>query len=167
MASAPWEDAFTAALRDQFGSHILNSELYREQKLLHVDRLSVGDVLRALHRAGFDYLVDVTAVHWPKRERPFDLIWILYSYADNRRVRVRAEYPEGVEVASATPFWPGANWLEREVFDMFGIRFSGHPDLRRILLPEDWTGHPLRKDYPILQQDQAWVQLHLGIERGQ
>ena len=167
MADTPWDDLLTAALREQFGSHILACRHYREQKLLNVDRRSLGDVQRFLLRHGFDYLVDVTAVHWPKRELPFDLVWILYAYADNQRLRLLAEFPEGEAVPSATPFWPGANWLEREVFDMFGIRFAGHPDLRRILLPEDWSGHPLRKEYSILQQDQAWVQLHLGIERGQ
>ena len=72
----------------------------------------------------------------------------------------------GEEVRSETGRWAAANWMEREVYDMFGIRFAGHPDLRRILLPDDWTGHPLRKEYGIQQQDTDWVRKNLGIESG-
>ena len=72
-----------------------------------------------------------------------------------------------LEVESLVPTYAGAEWLEREVYDMFGIKFDGHPDMKRILLPDGWKGHPLRKDYGILQQDNEWVQINLGIESGQ
>src|SRR5207245_433406 len=97
----------------------------------------------------FDYCVDVTAVHYPQREKQFDVIWILYSFARNERIRVKTMIADGETVPSAVSIWPAANWLEREVYDMFGIRFEGHPDLKRILLPDGWKGHPLRKDYGI------------------
>ena len=92
---------------------------------------------------------------------------ILYSFPRNERVRMKAQFADDASVPSVAGLWPSANWLEREAFDMFGIRFEGHPDLKRILLPDGWKGHPLRKDYGILQQDQDWVQINLGIESGQ
>ena len=84
-------------------------------------------------------------------------------------MRLRLKIPLGAseEANSLVEIWPTANWLEREIFDMFGIVFRGHPDLKRILLPEEWQGHPLRKDYDILKQDEAWVRENLGIESGQ
>jgi NADH-quinone oxidoreductase subunit C len=116
----------------------------------------------------FDYLVDITAVHWPKREEaPFDLIYILYSFARNERIRVKAMMPEGYKPRTSVPAHITADWLEREVFDMFGIEFAGHPNMTRILLPDEWSGYPLRKDYGILQMDNRWVQENLGIESGQ
>jgi len=115
----------------------------------------------------FDYLVDLTAVDWPKRAERFDVIYILYSFARNERIRVKTYIAEGARPTTAVGVHLTANWLEREVFDMFGIQFEGHPDMRRILMPDEWEGHPLRKDYSILQQDQRWVQENLGIESGQ
>ena len=115
----------------------------------------------------FDYCVDVTAVHYPKREKTFELIWILYSFAKNERMRVKTMLADGESFPSSVSIWPTTNWLEREVYDMFGIRFDGHPDMKRILLPDGWKGHPLRKDHGITQQDQEWVQINLGIESGQ
>ena len=117
--------------------------------------------------AGFDYLVDLTAVDWPQRAERFDLVYILYSFSRNERVRIKTRIAEGYRPASVVGVHLTANWLEREVFDMFGIEFAGHPDLRRILMPDEWQGHPLRKDYAIREQDQRWVVENLGVESGQ
>ncbi len=124
-------------------------------------------LLRMFDEQLFDYCVDITAVHYPKREQQFDIVYILYSFHHNQRIRVKTQLRDGERFRSVTGIWPTANWLEREVYDMFGIVFDGHPDLRRILMPDEWKGHPLRKDYPILQQDNDWVKINLGIESGQ
>jgi NADH/F420H2 dehydrogenase subunit C len=107
------------------------------------------EVARHLRGAGFDFCSDVTAADWPQRAQRFDVVYCLYSIRDKHRIRVKVRAAEEEPVPSVTGIWPGANWLEREVFDMFGVRFTGHPDLRRILMPEDWQGHPQRKDYPL------------------
>ena len=164
----PWESELTARLKTQYGSGIREANSYLGQNYLVVDHAIVHDVLHELrHDEAFDYCVDVTAVHYPKKEEPLEVVYILYSFAKNTRVRVKTTLNEGVDIPSVVDIWPTANWLEREVFDMFGIKFTGHPDLKRILLPDGWKGHPLRKDYPILQQDKEWVQINLGIESGQ
>ena len=106
--------------------------------------------LRDAPDARFDFCSDVTATDWPPRkEGRFDLIYCLYSTHLRQRVRVKIRVAEDQAVPSATPIWPAANWLEREVYDMFGINFTGHPDRRRILMPDDWQGFPQRKDYPL------------------
>jgi len=115
----------------------------------------------------FDMLADLTAVDWPKREKRFDVVLNLYSFSKNERLRLKVWVADAEDVPSVVSVWPTANWQEREVFDMFGIVFSGHPNLKRILLPDEWQGYPLRKDYDILQQDTAWVRENLGIESGQ
>jgi NADH-quinone oxidoreductase subunit C len=141
---------------------------YAAQNYLVADRSLIPEILQVLrNEEQFDYCVDITAVHYPAREKQFDLVWVLYSFARNERIRVTAQIRDGENVPSSVPIWAAANWLEREVFDMFGIKFDGHPDMKRILLPEGWKGHPLRKDYGILQQDNEWVQINLGIESGQ
>jgi NADH-quinone oxidoreductase subunit C len=141
---------------------------YLGQQFVIVRAEAVIAVLTALkHKLQFDFLVDVTAVDYPKRAERFDLIYVLYSFSANQRIRVKTRINEGMRPASATDIFKGANWLEREVYDMFGIEFAGHPNLKRILLPEEWTGFPLRKDYSIIRQDQAWVRENLGIESGQ
>jgi NADH-quinone oxidoreductase subunit C len=163
----PWDSPMVAALKRQYGSGVM-ALTHLGQNYLEVERSLIGEILgRLREEEEFDYCVDVTAVHYPKREKPFDVIWVLYSFARNERIRVKTQLADGEPVASSVPVWAGTNWLEREVYDMFGIRFEGHPDLKRILLPDGWKGFPLRKDYSILQQDQEWVQINLGIESGQ
>ena len=163
----PWESDLVASLKQQYGSGI-EALSYLGQRYLTVDSSLLAEILLRMHDAeGFDYMVDVTAVHYPKREQQFDIVYVLYSFPKNERIRVKARITDGDRVQSVVAIWPTADWLEREVFDMFGIVFEGHPGLKRILLPEDWKGHPLRKDYDILQQDNEWVQINLGIESGQ
>lgn len=125
------------------------------------------DVARHLKEAGFDFCSDVTASDWPHRPQRFDVVYSLYSIRDRQRLRVKVRAAEHEPVPSVTGLWPAANWLEREVFDMFGIEFEGHPDMRRILLPEEWQGHPLRKELSITQQDSLWVKENLGIDSAQ
>lgn len=106
--------------------------------------------LRDAKDARFDYLSDLTATDWPPRkEARFDVVYCLYSTALRHRVRVKVKVGEAQGLPSVTDVWPAANWLEREVWDMFGVNFTGHPDRRRILMPEDWQGFPQRKDYPL------------------
>ena len=107
------------------------------------------DVARHLRSVGFDFCSDVTASDWPQRPQRFDVIYALYSIRNRQRIRVKVRAAENEPVPSVTGIWPAANWLEREVYDLFGVAFTGHPDLRRILMPEDWQGYPQRKDYPL------------------
>ena len=163
----PWESPMVAKLKRQFGSGV-ETWTYLSQNYVEVDRSLISNLLRILRdEEQFDYCVDITAAHYPKRERQFDIIWILYSFSRNERLRVKTQIADGDHIPSAVSIWQTANWLEREAYDMFGVQFDGHPDLKRILLPDGWKGHPLRKDYGIIQQDQEWVQINLGIESGQ
>jgi NADH-quinone oxidoreductase subunit C len=118
-----------------------------------VDPARLVEVMRFLRddeATAFEMLMDLTAVDLLGRAEPrFEVVYHLYSVARGHRLRVKARVPEPEpRVASVTPVWPGANWMEREVWDLYGIRFEGHPDLRRLLLYEEFEGHPLRKDYP-------------------
>lgn len=168
MAVSPWESDLTGRLKDVFGDAISEFSSYLGQNFLVAAPDAVVPILDHLKlEEDFDYLVDITAVDYPKREERFDLFYILYSFARNERIRVKTRIAENRKPASAVGVHATSNWLEREVFDMFGIEFAGHPDMRRILLPEEWEGFPLRKEYSIIQQDQRWVKENLGIESGQ
>jgi NADH-quinone oxidoreductase subunit C len=167
-ATTPWESERITRLRQRFGSGIAEASTYLGQNYIVVDSSIAYRVLQELRDEDkFDYCVDVTAVHYPEREKQFDIVWILYSFALNERMRVKTQIADGASAPSAVDLWPTCNWLERECYDMFGINFEGHPDLRRILLPDGWKGYPLRKDYGIIQQDNEWVQINLGIPSGQ
>ena len=165
MQTAPWQDDLATRVAGQFPVEPLS---YLGQNFFTVPAEQVAALLNYLRdQEGFDYLVDLTAVDYPKREQRFDLVYILYSFSRNERIRVKTLINAGQKPQTASEVYPTANWLERECYDMFGIEFEGHPDLRRILMPDDWQGFPLRKDYGILQMDQRWVRENLNIESGQ
>ncbi len=123
------------------------------QPTVIVPRDRIEDVLRRLRDRAelrFDLLGELTAADFWPREPRFEVVYLLVSTVHRHRLRVKVQLRgEDAHLPTAIPVWAGANWLEREVWDLFGIVFDGHPDLRRLLMPEDWTGHPLRKDYPV------------------
>ena len=124
--------------------------------------VQVCNFLRDDADASFNYLSDLTCVHYPmEASQPLQVVYNLYSISRNERVRLKVALAEGESVDSVTSVWPAANWMEREVYDLFGVTFNNHPDLRRILLPPDWEGHPLRKDYPLEFIENAWTKRHL------
>jgi NADH-quinone oxidoreductase subunit C len=116
---------------------------------------TVSDLIKVMHflrddeRCQFVSFLDVTAVDWPNRERRFDVVYHLLSPRKNRRVRVKLEVAEGTSVPSIIGIFPGANWFERETYDLYGVPFTGHPDMRRLLTDYGFEGHPLRKDFPL------------------
>ena len=122
----------------------------REELTITVPRESIIAACEAIKKAGYNFFEDVTAVDWYPSEPRFQLSYSILSHSLKRRLRlvVRLASDDAV-VDSIVSVWPAANFYEREVFDLFGIHFAGHPNLRRIMMPEDWNGHPLRKDYPV------------------
>jgi NADH-quinone oxidoreductase subunit C len=145
-------------LRRRFGGAIVETDDSRGELTAVVARDALPGVLahcRDDAALAFDVLMDLTAVDYQKfpgrEDGPrFEVVYQLYSIAKNHRLRLKVRLDEDdARVPTAAPIWPIANWLEREVWDMFGVRFDGHPDLRRLLMYEEFVGHPLRKDYPI------------------
>jgi NADH-quinone oxidoreductase subunit C len=113
------------------------------------DLIQVMRFLRDDERCQFVSFLDVTAVDWPSRERRFDVVYHLLSPRKNSRIRVKLEVAEGTSVPSIIDIFPGANWFERETYDLYGVPFTGHPDMRRLLTDYGFEGHPLRKDFPL------------------
>ncbi|HKS28553.1 MAG TPA: NADH-quinone oxidoreductase subunit C [Pyrinomonadaceae bacterium] len=152
-------------LRQSLDKAVLEASEFVGQLSVRIERSSILKVCELLRRDAdtpFDYLSDLTAVHFPMElDAPFEVVYNLYSIPGNERVRlkVRTTAEDGVETVSTV--WPTANWMEREVYDMFGIRFQNHPDPRRLLLPPDWEGHPLRKEYPLEFMENEWTARHL------
>jgi NADH-quinone oxidoreductase subunit C len=113
------------------------------------DIVAVVRLLRDDERCRYVSIIDVTAVDWPSRERRFDVVYHFLSPSHNRRIRVKAEVGETASVPSIIEVFPGADWFEREVYDLYGVPFTGHPDMRRLLTDYGFEGHPLRKDFPL------------------
>ena len=139
-------------IKERFGADILMADSARDEETIVVSRDRAPEILRTLRDEpgfSFNFLSDMTAVDWLERSPRFEVVYHLRSLSEGQRLRVKIAV-EAAEpwVHSVSGLWKAADWLERECYDMFGIRFEGHPDLRRILLYDSFTGHPLRKDYP-------------------
>ncbi|MGE5849656.1 MAG: NADH-quinone oxidoreductase subunit C [Candidatus Methylomirabilota bacterium] len=149
-------------LREQFGEALLDVKVWRNEItviLRPADLVRVCRFLRDDPDLAFDFLSDVTGVdrlHLPENSPRFEVVYHVYSLQYRRRLRLKVRVDEDEAVSTVTDVWPTANWHEREVYDMFGVPFAAHPDLRRILMPDDWEGHPLRKDYPVEASPKWW-----------
>ena len=144
--------AFISALQTAIPDGVTQVSFYVGDWTVIVPATKLLDVARFLRDApdiGFDFCSDVTASDWPTRAQRFDVIYCLFSTRHRKRVRVKVRAAESEPVPSVCAIWPAANWLEREVYDLFGVHITGHPKLTRILMPDDWQGHPQRKDYPL------------------
>ncbi|HMA16796.1 MAG TPA: NADH-quinone oxidoreductase subunit C [Thermoanaerobaculia bacterium] len=142
----PW----VASIRSAFPDAVVSAKEFARQVTVVVRRERIGHVARHLKDVeDFRYCVDVTAVDWRDRQPRFDVVYHFYSFTKNDRIRVKCAVGDGEEVPSISEIFLAANWPERETWDMFGIPFTGHPDLRRILTWEGFRGFPLRKDFPL------------------
>jgi NADH-quinone oxidoreductase subunit C len=159
------DHALVKRLRAKFGDAIKEATEFVGQLSVRVAREHIVEVCDGLKRDAetpFNFLSDLTCVHHPDDfNAPFEIVYNLYSISGNTRVRLKVATTEDVGVESVTGVWSTANWMEREVYDLFGVQFKNHPDLRRILLPDDWQGHPLRKDYPLEALENEWTAKHL------
>jgi NADH-quinone oxidoreductase subunit C len=141
-------------IQEKLGPRVLDTLLFRGDDILILDRAGLRESFRFFKedsKLRLDFLSDITAVdYWKKKEPRFEVVYQVLPLRGGRRLRVRVPVPDDdAVVESLTPLWKGANFLEREVWDLFGISFIDHPDLRRVLLYEEFQGHPLRKDYPV------------------
>jgi NADH-quinone oxidoreductase subunit C len=145
------EIPIVAALESGEPGALEGGKLDRDELTLEIAPARIIPVCRFLKEGQqFMRLADVTAVDWQAQEPRYEVVYHLHSVERNTRLRLKCRLPgEAPEIDSVTSVWRSANWYEREIFDLFGIAFRNHPDLRRIMMPEDWEGHPLRKDYPI------------------
>jgi NADH-quinone oxidoreductase subunit C len=159
------EQKLVKKLREHFNGAVSEALEFVGQVSIRIEPARIVEVCNFLKddpESSFNYLSDLTCVHYPMRqEAPLEVVYNLYSIRQNERVRLKVSITESSGVDSVTGVWPSANWMEREVYDLFGVNFKNHPDLRRILLPPDWEGHPLRKDYPLEFVENAWTQRHL------
>ena len=159
-------------VKENFPEQVVDVAEFRDQVSVIVKRDQIVPILKYLHDdplLSLDHLQDLTGVDYlKKKDVRFEVVYNLYSTKYRHQIRIRAEVPEDNPfISSVVPIWAGANWHERECYDMFGITFNGHPDLRRILMPEDWEGNPLRKDYPLKGPDleNDWIGFREVLER--
>ena len=143
-------NATAAALNETLPKAIVDAKTEVDGPVLYIAPLQILPACRYLKQtAGFEFLTAVTAVDWWPRKPRFEVVYLVRSLLHQERLRMIVQVKEGQELDSVAEVWRGANWYEREVFDLFGVRFRNHPKLERILMPANWEGHPLRKDYPV------------------
>ncbi len=146
-------------LRERFPDEVLSTKSFRNETTVLVRPSEIVRVCRHLKEdpdLRYDFLSDLTAIDRFRDHPRFEVVYHLYSLQCAQRIRLKTQLDEGESAISVTSVWSTADWHEREVYDMFGIAFEGHPDLRRILMPEGWEGHPLRKDYPVQASPKWW-----------
>lgn len=151
-------------IADKLGDKLAASQVEYGELTLTTDGSDILDVLGFLRddvQCCFVCLIDISGVDYPSRDKRFDVVYHLLSPQQNQRIRVRVMVSEDVTLPSATPIYPGADWFEREAYDLYGILFSGHPDLRRLLTDYGFEGHPLRKDFPLT----GYVEVRYDDER--
>ena len=163
-AKEPWErdpvapafqeaegDVLAGALMASFGDAVKAARTFADELVIEIDSQAIQEVGRSLKEEhGFALLVDICGAHYPDREEgPFEVVYHLYNLDQARRIRLKVRAEEGAEVPSVVGVWRGANWPEREIYDMYGVRFAEHPDMTRILMWEGFNGYPLRKDFPV------------------
>jgi NADH-quinone oxidoreductase subunit C len=139
-----------ASLQTSLPESILDAKFDRNELTLTISRDQIREAAAVVQQAGYNFLEDVTCVDWYPSEPRFHVVYHILSHKLKECVRLVATVESiDASIDSITPIWPSANFYEREVWDLFGVRFNGHPNLRRIMMPEEWNGHPLRKDYPV------------------
>ena len=148
----------------QAGVEYVKNDRYSDEDVIYVEHSNVLDVARELHKK-FPYLLDVCGVDYPERQKRFEVVYHLLNPDTNQRLRMKTKINESDEVPSLTPVYKAANWFEREAYDLFGVKFSGHPNLRRILCHEDFVGHALRKDYPADRNQSLKTPLQHSFEK--
>jgi NADH-quinone oxidoreductase subunit C len=146
-------------LKEKFTESIIDVSEFRGETTVKVKKSDIVKISRFLHdepELSYDYLSDVVGVDYFEKKPRFEVVYHLYSIKNNTRLRVKVGVDENdLKLDTVTTIWESANWPERECYDLLGIRFKDHPDLRRILLPDDWTCFPLRKDYPLKGDDKC------------
>jgi len=155
------EKTILELLREQFPAGLKETSALLGDEVAVIDKEALLQIAAFLKNGPgeFTMLLDLTCVDYPGDESRFEMVYHLFSLTRNRRLRIKARLSEGdLRIASLTSLWKNANWLEREVYDLFGVHFDGHPDLRRLLMYDGFEGHPLRKDYP-LRREQPLIPL--------
>jgi NADH-quinone oxidoreductase subunit C len=143
------ENPIALAIHAEYPEAIVDAKIAIDGLVLYLAPLQLLPVSRLLQEKGFERLTAVTAVDWWPRSPRFEVIYFLHSMSHNLRLRVAVRLKDGESLESLCQIWRSANWYEREVIDLFGISFRNHPNPERIMMPSDWEGHPLRKDYPV------------------